>query len=161
MRQFDPSQPLEIQKRQYQQMVNQLVPRPPVWRNCLWAFGVGGLICTAGQGIISLFQRAGLNFLDAATATSILLVFLAAFLTGLGLYDELARYAGAGMLVPITGFANAMVAPALEARTEGLVLGVGARLFAVAGPILVFGIVTAWLSGLIYYLFGPRPPLGS
>ncbi|MGO0122843.1 stage V sporulation protein AC [Desulfothermobacter acidiphilus] len=161
MRVFDPSQPLEIQKRQYQQMVNRTVPRPLVWRNCLWAFATGGLICLMGQAGINLWQRAGLSFTDAATATSIVLVFLAAFFTGLGYYDELARYAGAGMLVPITGFANAMVAPALEARTEGLVLGVGARLFAVAGPILVFGIVTAWLSGLIYYLLGPRPPLAS
>ncbi|MEW6446556.1 MAG: stage V sporulation protein AC [Bacillota bacterium] len=161
MRLFDPSKPLEIQKRQYQQMAKDVSPKPPVLRNCLWAFAVGGLICAIGQAFLSLFLRFGLNTLDAGTAASITLVFLAALLTGLGFYDEIARYAGAGTIVPITGFANSMVAPAIEARTEGMVLGVGARLFTIAGPILVFGIVTAWLVGVLYYLFGPNPPGGS
>lgn len=161
MRLFDPSKPLEMQKQQYQQLVNRMSPKPPVLRNCLWAFLVGGLICLIGQAFLSGFQRLGLSILDAGAATSVVLVLIAAFLTGLGLYDEIARFAGAGTIVPITGFANSMVAPALEARTEGLVLGVGARLFVIAGPILVFGIVTAWLAGMLYYFFGPRPPVGS
>jgi len=156
VRDFDPSKPLEMQKRQYQKLVKQVSPKPPVFRNCLWAFGVGGLICFCGQLLTNFFRGMGLSLLDAGTATSIVLVFLAALLTGLGIYDELARFAGAGTIVPITGFANSMVAPAIEARTEGMVLGVGARLFTVAGPILVFGIVTAWLVGVVYYLFGPR-----
>lgn len=158
MRLFDPSKPLEIQKRQYLQMVRRFTPRPPLLRNCLWAFAVGGLICAIGQAFLSFFQRFGLNALDAGAAASITLIFFAALLTGLGFYDEITRYAGAGTIVPITGFANFMVAPALEARTEGMVLGVGARLFTIAGPILVFGIVTAWLVGMLYYLFGPNPP---
>jgi stage V sporulation protein AC len=161
MRLFDPSKPLEMQKQQYQQLVNRMSPKPPVLGNCLWAFLVGGLICLVGQAFLSGFQRLGLSILDASAATSIVLVLIAAFLTGLGLYDEITRFAGAGTIVPITGFANSMVAPALEARTEGLVLGVGARLFVIAGPILVFGIVTAWLAGMLYYFFGPRPPVGS
>jgi stage V sporulation protein AC len=90
---------------------------------------------------------------EAGAATSTVLVFLAALLTGLGVYDEIAKFAGAGSIVPITGFANSMVAPAMEYRGEGLVLGVGARLFTVAGPVLVFGIVTAWLVALLYYFF--------
>lgn len=158
MRRFDPTKPLEIQKRQYQQMAKEVGPKPPVLRNCLWAFAVGGLICAIGQVFLNFFQSLGLNTLDAGAAASITLVFLAALLTGVGLYDEIARFAGAGTIVPITGFANSMVAPALEARTEGMVLGVGARLFTIAGPILVFGIVTAWLVGVLYYLFGPKPP---
>lgn len=156
MRLFDPSKPLEMQKQQYQELVNRVSPKPPILRNCLWAFGVGGFICLCGQFLNIFFQRLGLNLLDAGTATSIMLVSLAALLTGLGIYDEITRFAGAGTIVPITGFANSMVAPALEARTEGMVLGVGARLFTIAGPILVFGIVTAWLAGALYYFFGPR-----
>jgi len=158
MRLFDPSKPLEIQRRQYLQMAGRFTPKPPLLRNCCWAFAVGGLICAIGQAFLSLFQRLGLNILDAGAAALVTLVFLAAVLTGLGFYDEIARYAGAGAIVPITGFANLMVAPALEARTEGMVLGIGARLFTIAGPILAIGIVTAWLVGILYYLFGPSPP---
>ena len=161
MRVFSPSKPVEIQKKQYRQMVNKVSPKPPVLRNSLWAFAVGGFICAIGQVFLALFEKSGLNALDAGTAASITLVFIAALLTGLGVYDEIARFAGAGTIVPITGFANSMVAPALEARTEGMVMGVGARLFTIAGPILVFGISGAWLVGVIYYLLGPRLPGGS
>jgi stage V sporulation protein AC len=160
-RTFDPNKPLEMQKQEYKQMVKKVSPKPPVIRNSIWAFAVGGLICVVGQAFFNFFEGLGLNTLDAGAATSIVLVFIAAFLTGLGLYDEIARFAGAGTIVPITGFANSMVAPALEARTEGMVMGVGARLFSVAGPILVFGITAAWLAGMLYYLFGPNAPAGS
>ncbi|MEW6181688.1 MAG: stage V sporulation protein AC [Bacillota bacterium] len=156
---FDPADPLEKQKEQYQKIVNKVSPKPPVLRNSVYAFAVGGLICVIGQVFTTLFQRSGLSVLDAGTATSIVLVFFAALLTGFGVYDEIARFAGAGTIVPITGFANSMVAPALEARTEGMVMGVGARLFTIAGPILVFGIVTAWLAGILYYFFGPHSPV--
>ncbi|MDI6709481.1 MAG: stage V sporulation protein AC [Bacillota bacterium] len=131
---------------------DRMKPKPPVLRNTIWAFAVGGLITILGQALLLFFQGLGLAPLAAGTATSITLIFLAALLTGLGVYDEIARYAGAGTIVPITGFANSMVAPALEAKAEGLVLGVGARLFTIAGPILVFGIVAGWIVGLIYLL---------
>lgn len=147
------SLPAEMQKKQYGQMVKEVKPRPPVIRNVFWAFVVGGLISVIGQIFFNIFQNWGLGRLEAGAAMSSTLVFLAALFTGLGLYDEIAKVGGAGMIVPITGFANSMVAPAMEYRAEGLVLGVGARLFTVAGPVLVFGIVTAWIIGLLYYFF--------
>lgn len=146
-------QPLEIQKKEYQQMVDEIKPRPTLGRNIFWAFVVGGLIAVLRQLFLNFYQARGLALTEAGAATSATLVFLAALLTGLGVYDEIARFAGAGSIVPITGFANSMVAPAMEYRGEGLVLGVGARLFTIAGPVLVFGIVTAWVVALLYYLF--------
>ena len=147
------SQPMEIRKREYQKLVQQVIPRPTVGRNVFWGFVVGGLISLLGQGLMNFFAGFGLPLTEAGAAASAVLVFLSAFLTGLGVYDEIAKFAGAGAIVPITGFANSMVAPAMEYRAEGLVLGVGARLFTVAGPVLVFGIVTAWAIGILYYLF--------
>lgn len=147
------SQPMEVRKREYQKLVQQVIPRPTVGRNVFWAFVVGGLISLLGQGLTNFFAGLGLPLPEAGSATSAVLVFLSAFLTGIGVYDEIAKFAGAGAIVPITGFANSMVAPAMEYRAEGLVLGVGARLFTVAGPVLVFGIVTAWAIGILYYLF--------
>lgn len=147
------SLPVEMQKKRYDQMVQEIKPRPPVARNVFWAFVVGGLICVVGQFFFNIYQGLGLPRLEAGAAMSMTLVFFAALLTGLGVYDEIAKVGGAGTIVPITGFANSMVAPAMEFKTEGLVLGVGARLFIVAGPVLVFGIVTAWLIGLLYYFF--------
>jgi stage V sporulation protein AC len=150
---MDDSMPLEKQKQQYNDMVNRIKPKPPVLRNVFWAFITGGLISLIGQLILSFYRSQGLNINDAGAATSATLVFLAAFLTGLGIYDEITRRAGAGSIVPITGFANSMVAPAMEYRAEGLVFGVGARLFTVAGPVLVFGMVAAWVAGILYYFF--------
>jgi len=147
------SLPLESQKKEYERIVKEVKPRPPVIRNVFWAFVVGGLICVIGQVFFDFYASLGLTRLEAGAAMSGTLIFLAALFTGLGIYDEIAKFGGAGMIVPITGFANSMVAPAMEYRAEGLVLGVGARLFNVAGPVLVFGIVTAWLIGLIYYFF--------
>jgi stage V sporulation protein AC len=147
------SLPVEMQKKQYDQMVKEVKPRPPLIRNVFWAFITGGLISVIGQIFFNIFQGMGLDRLEAGAAMSSSLIFLAAFFTGLGLYDEIAKFGGAGMIVPITGFANSMVAPAMEYRSEGLVLGVGARLFTIAGPVLVFGIVTAWVIGLLYYFF--------
>ncbi|OPX85100.1 MAG: SpoVA protein [Pelotomaculum sp. PtaU1.Bin035] len=149
----DNSMPLIKQKQRYMEMVKESTPKPRVLRNVFWAFVVGGLICLVGQFILSFFLARGLSFNEAGAATSTTLVFLAAFLTGIGLYDEVSRFGGAGGIVPITGFANSMVAPALEYRAEGLVFGVGARLFTIAGPVLVWGIVTAWIAGLLYYFF--------
>lgn len=142
----------EMQRIIYQQMVQQTKPKPPLVRNVLGAFFFGGLICTFGQVLLNLFKSQGLSLQQAGAATSAVLVFAAAFLTGLGVYDSVAKYAGAGTIVPITGFANSMVAPALEFKREGMVLGVGARLFTLAGPVLAFGFITSWLIGLITFL---------
>ncbi|MGB9904691.1 MAG: stage V sporulation protein AC [Desulfotomaculales bacterium] len=149
---FD-SLPAEMQKKHYDQLVQRVKPRPPVARNTFWAFLVGGLISVVGQVFYDIYRGLGLTGLEAGAAMSMTLVFFAALLTGLGVYDEIAKIGGAGTIVPITGFANSMVAPAMEFKTEGLVLGVGARLFTVAGPVLVFGIVTAWFIGLLYFFF--------
>ncbi|MGQ9556604.1 MAG: stage V sporulation protein AC [Desulfurispora sp.] len=146
---------LKLSPKQYQDMVNAVKPGPAIWRNVLAAFLVGGTICAIGQGLVLLYQSLGAGKTDASTLASLTLVFLSALFTGLGVYDEIGRFAGAGAVVPITGFANAMVAPAIEFRAEGLVLGVGARLFTVAGPVLVYGIVSAWLVGL-FYLIGQQ-----
>lgn len=117
------------------------------------AFAVGGLICVLGQAITNLFLNMGLDKDLAASSTSVSLVFLSALLTGLKLYEKIAKFAGAGTLVPITGFANAVVSPALEFKSEGLVLGLGAKLFTIAGPVIVYGAGAAFLYGLIVYLF--------
>lgn len=143
----------EQNKKEYQEMVRQIRPKPRIWRNVFWAFVVGGLICLVGQFILGFFKARGLDINDAGVATSATLVLIAAFLTGIGVYDEISRFAGAGGIVPITGFANSMVSPAMEYRTEGLIFGVGAKLFTIAGPVLVWGIVTAWAVGMLYYFF--------
>lgn len=147
------SQPLEMQKKQYTKIVGKVYPKPPILRNVTGAFIAGGLIAIIGQLFMNMYQSWGLNLQEAGAAMSSTLIFLSALLTGIGVYDELAKYGGAGTIVPITGFANSMVAPAMEYRSEGLVLGVGARLFTIAGPVLVFGIVTGWIIGLLYYFF--------
>lgn len=143
----------EIQAAEYQQMVKKIKPKPPLLKNLLMAFIVGGLISTLGQLITNYFLSLGLNKLDAGSATAAVLVFLSALLTGLGIYDSIGKHAGAGSIIPITGFANAMVAPALEFKKEGYVLGVGAKLFTIAGPVLVFGIFTSWLIGIYAFFF--------
>lgn len=145
--------PVLQQKQQYAEMVKKNAPKVRYGRNVFWAFVVGGLICLLGQFILDFYRSLGLGATEAGAATSATLVFLAALLTGLGIYDEVSRFGGAGGIVPITGFANSMVAPAMEYRAEGMVFGVGARLFAVAGPVLVWGIVTAWAAGVLYYFF--------
>lgn len=138
-------------EKAYQKLVTQTKPKPPIVRNVVAAFTVGGIICTIGQAILNIYLGFGLTIAGAATATSATLVFVAAILTGLGVYDEIGRFGGAGSIVPITGFANSMVAPAMEFKREGLVLGVGAKLFSIAGPVLVWGITTAWIIGLLAY----------
>lgn len=137
---------------QYKQQVDQVMPKPPIIKNCMWAFVIGGLICVFGQALNDWFLHYGLPKKEAAAATSGTLVFLGAFFTGLGLYDELGKRAGAGSIVPITGFANSIVAPAMEFKREGYVMGVGAKMFVIAGPVLVYGLVTAWIIGIVYWL---------
>ena len=143
---------MDMTDRDYGKLVNERSKPSPLGKNILWAFLVGGGICTIGQGLTQLFQQYGLDQDQAGTATSVTLILAAALLTGLGLFDKLAKRAGAGTLVPITGFANAMVSPALEFKSEGLITGTAAKLFTVAGPVLVFGISASVVYGLILCL---------
>lgn len=138
----------------YQQRVNERIPRSRTLQSCLRAFWTGGLICCVGQGIGDALRALFvLTAEEVAAWTAILLVFLGALLTALGVYDRIGKYAGVGSVVPITGFANAMVAPAIEFRQEGLVTGVGAKMFSIAGPVIVFGVSASVLAGLLSLLF--------
>ena len=139
---------------EYGRLVERYAKPSPVWKNCLWAFFVGGSICAAGEALSNLYQSWGLDREQAGTAVSVTLILASALLTGLGQFDRLAKHAGAGTLVPITGFANAMVSPALEFKSEGLVTGTAAKLFVVAGPVLVFGISASVAYGVILILLG-------
>lgn len=140
-------------QQKYQQMVNAVKPRPPAGRNAFWAFVVGGAICAAAQGVLLSFKAVGLGSDNAAAATVMVMIFAGALLTGMGVYDNVARVGGAGAILPITGFANSIVAAAMEFKREGFVSGVGARMFTVAGPVLVYGFVTSVLIGLLAYYF--------
>ena len=142
---------MEISNQDYSKMVDDKAKPSPSWKNLLWAFCVGGGICTIGQGLTALYKGMGLDRAQTGTAVSVTLIAAAALLTGLGWFDLLAKRAGAGTLVPITGFANAMVSPALEFKSEGYVTGMSAKMFSVAGPVLVFGISASVVFGLIIY----------
>jgi len=144
---------LEINNQEYGKMVNAKSKPSPLGKDMLCAFIVGGLICVIGQALLSFYQGRGLSREDASGAVSITLVLVAALLTGLGWFDRIAKWAGAGTLVPITGFANAMVSPALEYKSEGIITGTAVKLFTVAGPVLVFGISASVVYGVILVLF--------
>ena len=140
-------------EKRYAQLVKELSPNSPIVKNCFHAFWIGGLICAIGQGLMNFYTSfAGLEKTDASTAASMTLVALSALLTGLSLYDNIAKHAGAGTLVPITGFANAITAPAVEFKTEGFILGVGAKMFTIAGPVIVYGVSASVVYGLIYWI---------
>lgn len=139
-------------EKEYGKLVKDLSPKSPMWRDCLMAFFVGGLICTLGQLAINGYIALGLERQDASTAASMSLVALSALLTGLSLYDNIAKHAGAGTLVPITGFANSVAAPAVEFKTEGFILGVGAKMFTIAGPVIVYGVSASVVYGIIYWI---------
>ena len=139
-------------EREYGKIVQDMAPKSPIVKDCINAFWIGGLICTIGQLIMNGYSALGLDKTDAGTATSMTLVAISAFLTGLSLYDNIAKYAGAGTLVPITGFANAIAAPAIEFKTEGFILGVGAKMFTIAGPVIVYGVAASVVYGFIYWL---------
>ena len=145
---------MKMGKTAYEKYVRARAPKSPLWKDCLHAFWVGGVICVFGQGLRLLFERA-FHFApeDSGTLVSVLLIFLSALLTGVGVFDRIAKYAGAGTLVPITGFANAVVSPAVDSRAEGLVLGVGAKIFTVAGPVLLYGTLAGVLYGVGYWIF--------
>ena len=140
-------------EKEYGKLVKDLSPKSPMWRDCLMAFFVGGLICTLGQLAINGYTALGLEKQDASTAASMSLVALSALLTGLSLYDNIAKHAGAGTLVPITGFANSVAAPAVEFKTEGFILGTAAKMFTIAGPVIVYGVTASVVYGIIYWIW--------
>ena len=139
-------------EKEYARLVKEMSPKSPIWRDCLNAFWIGGLICTLGQLIMTGYLKLGLEKESAGIAMSMTLVALSALLTGLSFYDDIAKRAGAGTLVPITGFANAIASPALEFKTEGFILGVGAKMFTIAGPVIVYGVSASVMYGLIYWI---------
>lgn len=138
--------------KQYANLVKAKNPKSPIVKDCLFAFAAGGLICTLGQFLLNRYSAMGLEKQDAAAWMSITLVGVSALLTGLSIYDDLAKYAGAGTLVPITGFSNAVAASAVEFQTEGFILGVGAKMFTIAGPVIVYGLSASVIYGVIYWL---------
>lgn len=139
---------------EYQEYVNQKSPNSPILKNCFNSFWVGGFICGIGQVIMEICKYNGLSTETSATIVSVSLIFLSAFLTALNVFNKIGKFAGAGSLVPITGFANSIVSPAMEYKSEGYVMGVGAKMFTVAGPVLVYGISASVLVGIIYFIFG-------
>lgn len=143
---------MNIDKNQYKKYASAHAPKSPVLRNCLYAFFVGGAICALGQGLANLYSSLGVVAGDAATLSSITLIFLSVSLTAIGVFDKIAKWAGAGTLVPITGFANAVASPAIDSRAEGYILGVGAKIFTVAGPVLLYGTLSGAIYGVLYFL---------
>ena len=143
---------MNISNEEYKKYAEGRAKKSPILKNCACAFLIGGTICTLGQLLLSLSLRLGLDKETAGTVTSISLIFLAALLTGLGIFDDIARVAGAGTLVPITGFANAVVSPAIDTKSEGFILGVGANMFKIAGPVIVYGTLAGVIYGAIYWI---------
>lgn len=144
---------MDYTKKEYQEYLNQKSPDSNIVKDTIFAFLTGGIICMIGQAVFDLYNKLlGIDEDTSRTLVSVTMVFLGAFLTGINVYGKLAKYAGAGTLVPITGFANAIVSPAMEFKKEGLVLGLAAKMFVIAGPVLVYGITASAVVGLIYYL---------
>lgn len=140
----------------YQKYVQKKSPNSPIFKNCLNSFWVGGLICTIGQVISEFCKFRGLDLKTSGTIVSIILIGLSAFLTGLNLFNKIGKFAGAGSLIPITGFANSIVSPAMEYKSEGYIMGVGSKMFTIAGPVLVFGISTSIIVGIVYLIFNTQ-----
>ena len=139
-------------EKEYGKLVQDMAPKSPIWKDCFHAFWIGGLICVIGQLIMNGYLALGLEKEAAGTAMSMTLVVISALLTGLSLYDDIAKHAGAGTLVPITGFANAISSAAVEFKTEGFILGVGAKIFTIAGPVILYGVTASVVYGLIYWV---------
>ncbi|WP_195925531.1 stage V sporulation protein AC [Sarcina ventriculi] len=139
-------------KKDFEILSNKMKPKPKVFKNCVRAFIIGGLICVIGQFILNMLIKFGVPKDDATTWLPIIMIFIGAFLTGIGVYDKIAAIAGAGTIVPITGFSNSIVSPAMEFKKEGFVMGIGSKMFTIAGPVLVYGISTSIVIGIIYYI---------
>ncbi|MBR3255083.1 MAG: stage V sporulation protein AC [Clostridia bacterium] len=149
---MDPTQT----KQEYQKYVDKKSPNSPIAKNIFNAFWTGGLICSIGQIILNICKERGLDQTMSGTVVSIILIGISAILTGLNLFNKIGKFCGAGSLVPITGFANSIVSPAMEYKSEGYVMGVGAKMFTVAGPVLVFGISSSIVVGLLYLIFNTQ-----
>lgn len=147
--------PIET-KQTYQEYVDKKSPNSPLLKNCFNAFWVGGLICSIGQIIMNICKERGFDQITSGTIVSIILIGLSAFLTGLNLFNKIGKFAGAGSLIPITGFANSIVSPAMEYKSEGYIMGVGGKMFTVAGPVLVFGISASIIVGIVYLIFNTQ-----
>ena len=143
-------------KKDYQKYVEQKSPNSPIFKNCFNAFWVGGLICTIGQIIMNICKSKGFSVEISGTIVSIILIGISAFLTSLNIFNKIGKFAGAGSLIPITGFANSIVSPSMEYKSEGYIMGVGGKMFTVAGPVLVFGISASIIIGLIYMIFNTQ-----
>lgn len=142
-----------IKRENYAEYVKKKTKNSPIFKNMIYAFLIGGTICTIGQMIMTVLERLDLPQKGVKSWTSIILIFLGAFLTGLGIYDRIAKYAGAGTIIPITGFSNSIASSAMEFKKEGFVLGVGAKIFTIAGPVLVYGTIASVVYGIIYWIF--------
>lgn len=143
---------MHTDSKNYKRYVNARAKKSPLAKDCVRAFLAGGAICTGAQGLLTLYKSWGMEKDDAAALVSVSLVFLTALLTGLGVFDNIAKWAGAGTLVPITGFANAVAAPAIDTKGEGFVLGVGAKIFSIAGPVILYGMAAGTVYGVIYWI---------
>ena len=146
---------MNIDKKTYKKFADAHAPKSPIVKDCLWAFCVGGGICAFAQGLKDVYMKmCGMLETDAALLTSVSLIFIAVLLTGIGVFDDIAKHAGAGTLVPITGFANSVVSPAIDSNAEGPVLGIGAKIFTVAGPVLLYGTLAGAVYGVVYWVVG-------
>lgn len=143
---------MNMSEKEYGEYVKKKTKNSPIFKNCINAFLFGGAICTLGQVIFNIYNSFGWSEKNVALATSVTLIFLGALLTGLDIYPKLAKRAGAGTVVPITGFANSVVSPAIESKTEGYVLGVGAKIFTIAGPVILYGTLASVICGIVYYI---------
>ena len=144
---------MKLTRQEYGELVKEFSPNSPMGKDLFFAFVIGGAICAVGQAVMNFWTWAGLNTDDAGTATSATMVFFGAVLTALSLYDNLAKHAGAGTLVPITGFSNAVVSPAMEFKSEGFILGMAAKMFTIAGPVIVYGVLASVVYGVIYWIY--------
>ena len=143
---------MNMDKNQYKKFADAHAPRSPIAKNCVFAFLVGGTICALAQGLTDLYLIIpSMTLENSRTLVSVSLIFIAVLLTGLGVFDKIAKFAGAGTLVPITGFANSVASPAIDSRSEGYILGVGAKIFTVAGPVILYGLLSGVIYGIIYY----------
>lgn len=145
---------MNMTNEQYSKYAQSKSPKSNLFTNCIKAFVIGGLICTVGQCFLNLYKTVGLSKDVAQPLVTVTMIFLGTLLTGLNIYPKIAKHGGAGTLVPVTGFANAVAAPALEAKTEGYVLGVGAKIFTIAGPVILFGTISSIVCGIIYFIMG-------
>ena len=143
---------MDISNKKYAEMVKEKSPPSPLLKNCISAFLAGGTICCLGEALFKLYENIGFNNKEVRALVPATLILIAAILTGIGVFDKIAKYAGAGTIVPITGFANAVVSPALEHKTEGYIMGTGANLFRISGPVIAYGTLAAVIFGIIYYL---------